>query len=149
MLSQNWKLARLHMVLLAVCTLGRLSMGAFGIPYERGHHIFSLVTMTIYACIFYGAFMRRWRGSRIDQVVLLTAMLGFATQLVILVATSASFALGVSTYFNDPRPLGSTEPVTLGVAMLRRLGGLVANTILSGIVGGIGWCFGPLLPERT
>lgn len=149
MLSENWKLARLHLVLLAICTVGRLSLGVFGVPYDKGHHVFSLVTMTIFACIFYGAFMRRWRGSAIYQVVLLAGTLGFFTQLVILTATGASYALGVNTYFTDPRALGSTVTVTVGVAMLRRGGALVANTILSGIIGGIGWCFGPLLPERT
>ena len=61
-MNEYLRVARLYMVVLAIFTVGRLFMGARGVPYERGHHVFSLVTMSLMASAFYGAFCRRWRG---------------------------------------------------------------------------------------
>jgi hypothetical protein len=144
-----WSLARLYAVLLAICTVGRISLGIFNVPYEKGHHVFSLVTLSIFASIFYGAFGRRWRGLALHRVVVLTGSISLMTQIVIVTATLLSYALGASTYFNAPAPLGSAVAVPVGEAVVRRLGGLVANTILAGVIGGVGWCLGPLLPEKN
>jgi len=148
-MAENLKLARLYFLLLALCTIGRFILGALNVPYPRGHHLFSLVTLTIFGCVFYGAFCRRWRGFNLFDAALLAGTLGLVTQIVILTATVASYALGIETYFNNPTPLGSTVAVPFDVAVLRRLGGLLANTILASIWGTLGWCMGPLLPERT
>jgi hypothetical protein len=147
-MAENLKLARLYVWLLVICTVGRFTLGIFNVPYEKGHHLFSLVTLTIFGCLFYGAFCRRWRGLTLYEVAVLTGTLGFVTQIVILTSTIASYALGAHTYFNHPTPLQSTVEVSLGVAMAERLAGLVANTIIASIVGALGWCLGPLLPDR-
>ena len=53
-MAQHLRLARLFWLLLAVFTIGRLLMSR--VPYDRGHHVFSLVTLTIFSAIYYGAF---------------------------------------------------------------------------------------------
>jgi len=65
------RVARLFLVLLALVTAGRWLMGTFGVPYENGHHVFSIVILTAFSCIYYGAFTRRWLDYRLIQAVML------------------------------------------------------------------------------
>src|SRR5262245_39046872 len=149
MMRELLRLAKLYWWLLAISTFGRVCMGAAGVPYARGHHVFSLVTLLYFAAIFYGAFCRRWRNFGLHEVALLTALLGLGTQICILLATVLSYAVGVETYFNEPKALGSSIAVGWAAAVARRLGGLVANTIVAAIIGCLGWALGPLLPEKS
>src|SRR3989442_7181904 len=64
-MAENLKLARLYLLLLALFTVGRWLSGTFHVPYEKGTHVFSVVTLTGYAAVFYCAFCRRWRGFRL------------------------------------------------------------------------------------
>lgn len=147
-MAQHLRLARLFWLLLAVFTIGRLLMSR--VPYDKGHHVFSLVTLTIFSAIYYGAFTRRWHDYRVLQAMTLAGLLALSAQIVIVVATAASYGLGVSTYFTQPRALfgvnAPPDPVPFAQAMLTRLGGLVANTIGAAIIGALGWVMGGLLP---
>src|SRR5437867_9555598 len=149
--AETLKLARLYLLLLAIFTVGRWLLGTFGVPYERSHYLFSIVIMTLHAAIFYGAFCRRWRHFRLWQAAGLALTIGLISQLVIFDATLLSYALGLHTYFNYPTALlGPDAPATevaLGQAVLSRIGGLVVNSILTGIAGALGWAMGGLLPE--
>ena len=40
------------------------------------------------------------------------------------------------------------QPVAFSQALAIRAGGLIGNSIFSGIAGAIGWTLGGLLPER-
>lgn len=146
-LGANLRLARPYLVLLATFTLGRWLQGLCGVPYDRGHHVFSIVTLTAVSCLYYGAFMRRWRGHALMQSVLLAVLLGLIAQTVILVSTLASYALDLQTYFNHPVALNTTEPMPLAQALSVRMGGMVGNSIFAGILGALGWALGGLLPE--
>lgn len=150
-MAQHLRLARLFWLLLAIFTIGRLLMTR--VPYEKGHHVFSLVTLTILSVLYYGAFTRRWHDYRVLQAMVLGGLLALSAQVVILVATAASYGLGVNTYFTNPRALlgvnAPPDPVPFGTAMLARVGGLVANTITSSIMGALGWVMGGLLPRDT
>jgi hypothetical protein len=150
-MAGNLRLARPYLVLLALFTLGRWLLGTFHVPYEKGHHVFSLVILTLNASFFYGAFSRRWRRFRLWQAAGLAMTLGFTAQVVVFAATLLSYGLGLHTYFNHPvAVLGQGTQVTevpLAQAVLSRMGGLVANTILAGIAGCLGWVIGGLLPE--
>jgi hypothetical protein len=152
-MAENLRLMRPYLLLLAIATVGRWLMGTFGVPYERGHHVFSIVILTLYAAIFYGAFCRRWRRFRLWQAAGLALTMGLASQVVIFAATLVSYALGLHTYFNQPIALLGPEKgaglaaLPFGEAMLTRLGGLIVNPILTGIAGAIGWAVGGLLPE--
>jgi hypothetical protein len=147
-MRENLRLARLYFVLLGIVTLGRWLQGAFGVSYEKGHHVFSIVILTAFSTIYYGAFVRRWRGYRLSQAVGIGFTLGLTSQVVILLATVVSYALGLHTFFNNPRALNVTEPIAFGPALVIRLGGLVGNSIFASIAGGLGWVLGGTLPER-
>jgi hypothetical protein len=141
------RVARLYLIVLAIFTVGRLAMGARGVPYDRGHHVFSLVTMTLLASCFYGAFCRKWRGYGVTQALAVGMTLGLIGQTVILVVTVLSYAFHADTYFVNPRALNTTQAVPFATAVVGRLGGLVVNTIMSGIAGAVGWVMGTALPE--
>jgi uncharacterized membrane protein (DUF485 family) len=123
-------------------------MGTFGVPYERGHHVFSIVILTAFSCLYYGAFTRRWLDYRLIQAVVLGVIMGLAGQVLILVLTTVSYAFGLATYYNHPTALNAPEALSFGAAMGVRLGGLVGNTIGSGIVACLGWALGGLLPKK-
>jgi len=147
-MGEQLRLARPFLVLLGVTALGRWLYGVFDYPYAKGHHIFSIVTLTVFSCLYYGVFLRRWRSARLIQAISLGFTLGFAGQLVILVLTALSYALGMHTYFNNPIALNSTVPMDFAEAMLNRVGGLVGNSIFAGIASALGWALGGLLPEK-
>ena len=75
-------------------------------------------------------------------------MMAFASQVVIFSATALSYALGMDTYFTHPTALNAPGPLPMSAAMVVRLQGLIGNTISSGIIGGLGWALGGLLPEK-
>ncbi len=148
-MTENLRLARLYLVLLAIFTVGRLAQGAAGVPYDRGHQVFSLVILTALSCLYYGAFCRRWRGIRVLKAMGLAAMFGLISQTVILLATVGSYALGVDTYFTHPTALQADAPLPFAAALVSRVQGLIGNTIMSGIVGALGWALGGLLPAEV
>ena len=55
MLRENLRLARPFLVLLLLFAVGRWTMGVRGVEYAKGHHVFSLVALTVMSCIFYAA----------------------------------------------------------------------------------------------
>jgi hypothetical protein len=148
-MSDYLRVARLYMIVLAIFTVGRLLTGARGVPYENGHHVFSLVTMTFLASAFYGAFCRKWRGYGVMQAMALGLTIGLLAQVVVVLATVLSYALQVDTYFVNPRAItgeAAPQPLPFGSALGFRLGGLVVNAIMNAIAAAIGWVMGALLP---
>ena len=146
------RVTRPYMVLLAVFTVGRLVLGFRGVPYERGHFIFSIVILSLVSSIFYGGFCRKWRGYTVAQALAVGGTIGLVSQLVIVVGTVLSYALHVPTYFVDPRAIrGLTTPdleaVSFGAAMLARIGGLVINTATHSVAAAVGWVMGATLPD--
>jgi len=146
-MGEYLRLARVYLVLLAIFTVARWLTGTFGVPYDRGHHVFSLVTLTVFGALFYGAFARRWLGYRLAQAAVLGYVLGMAAQIVIVLATAISYGAGLDTYFTNPRALNVEGPLPFGDAMIRRLGGLIVNPLSAALIGCIGWALGALLPE--
>jgi hypothetical protein len=150
MIQEYTRLARPYFVMLAIVTVGRWLMGtAFGVPYERGTNVLSIVTLTLFASIFSAAFARRWLDWRLPQAAGFAMFLALVSQVVILLSTAASYGLGISSYFNEPMALNrQADAIGFGAAMGFRVGGLVVNTILNGITGALGWALGGLLPVR-
>jgi hypothetical protein len=147
-MRESLRLARLYFVLLAIFTVGRWVTGLRGVPYERGRDWFSIVILTALSCLYYAAFVRRWRHYKLFPAVGLAMMMAFVSQVVIFSATALSYALGMDTYFTHPTALNAPGPLPMGAAMVVRLQGLIGNTISSGIIGGLGWALGGLLPEK-
>jgi hypothetical protein len=145
-MREKLALARPYLLILTIVTVGRFLLGVFNVPYESATDKVSILIATLYSTILYGAFTRRWLSYRLPQAVGLAMLLGLSSQVVILLATVASYALGLDTYFNHPRALNQEAAVGLGQALVIRLGGLVGNTITSGIAGALGWAMGGMLP---
>jgi hypothetical protein len=149
MLKDYVRLARPFFVMLGIVTVGRWLQGtAFGVPYERGTHVFSIVTLCLFASLFSALFTRAWLDWRLAKAAGFAMFMAVVAQLVILLSTLASYLLGVPSYFSNPTALNQTVEVGLGQALGIRVGGLVVNAILNGIAGGLGWALGGLLPDR-
>jgi hypothetical protein len=150
MLNQYTRLARPYFVMLAIVTVGRWLLGtAFGVPYDKGTNVLSIVTLTLFASLLSTPFLRRWLGFRLPQAAGFAMYMAVVSQVVILLSTAASYGLGIHSYFDNPMALNrQTDPIAFGAAMGFRAGGLVVNTIVNGIAGSLGWALGALLPSR-
>ncbi len=149
MLKQYARLARPFFVMLAIVTVGRWLMGTvFAVPYDKGTSKMSIVTLTLFASLISTVFLRPWLGWRLTRAVGFAMFMAVVAQVVIFLSTVASYALGVPSYFNHPVALNQPEPVGFASALVIRAGGLVANTLLNGIAGSLGWTLGGLLPPR-
>jgi len=150
MLSEYARLARPFFVMLAIVTVGRWLQGtAFGVPYEKGTHVFSIVTLCLFASLFSAVFTRGFFGWRLPTAAGFAMFMAVVAQVVILLSTAVSYVLGIPSYFSHPTALNQPEAVGLGQALLIRAGGLVVNTLLNGIAGALGWALGGLLPRRS
>lgn len=141
--------ARFAIVFLLIFLVGRLAMGAAGVPYENGTRVFTLVTFSVFASILYGGFSRRLWGSGWLQGMLMGTTIGLSAQIIIFLATVFSVVLGLQTYFNNPIALNQPDAVPLGQVLVIRAGGLVVNTILNSIAALIGWALGNLIPGKS
>jgi hypothetical protein len=149
MIADYLRVGRLYFILLAIFTVARIAQGATGVPYEKAHQVFSIVTLTFMASAFFAAFCRRWRGYTALQAAGLGVLFALASQAVIFAATVVSYALGANTYFNHPTALNEAAAVPLGDAVRIRLQGLVFNPISNAIASLIGWALGGLLPATA
>jgi hypothetical protein len=149
MLNDYTRLARPFFVVLAIVTAGRWLQGTvFGVPYEKGTHVFSIVTLCLFASLFSAVFTRAWLGWRLARAAGFAVFMAVVAQVVILLSTVVSYTLGVPSYFSHPTALNQPEAVGLAQALGIRAGGLVVNSILNGIAGALGWALGGLLPPR-
>ena len=150
-MTMNLKLARVYFVILALVTLLRFVMGnVVGLPFEKFTDKVSIVITTVVSALLYAAFARAFLGYKILDAVKLAMTLGLASQIVVFVATVASYALGLQTAFNHPLALNQpgVTSVPFAAALGVRAGGLVVNTLGTGIVGALGWALGALLPTQ-
>ena len=143
------KVARFYLVLLALFTVGRWAQSFGHVDYAKGHHVFSIVTLTLLSSAFFAAFCRKWRGYTLLQAVMLGMVLGLLAQVVIFASTALSYALGLHTFFNHPTALNVEGELPMGDALVRRAFGLLAGPISNGIAAMLGWLMGAALPDRT
>src|SRR5688500_12125917 len=146
MIADYLRVGRLYFLLLAAFTVARVVQSATKVPYDKAHHVFSIVTLTLMAAAFYGAFCRRWRGYTGLQAMGLGLVVGVVAQAVIFTATVLSYAMGADTFFNHPQALNVPAAIPLDDALLVRARGLVLGPIATSIAAGIGWALGSLLP---
>jgi hypothetical protein len=148
-MRENLRLLRFFFVLLGIFTIGRWAMGLSGVPYQDGHQVFSIVTLTAIASVHHAAFARRYYGYRLGAALGLVATLAVSAQLVILLSTFLSYLFGVESYFNHPRALNVAEAIPMAQAMTARGFGLVVNTVINVVVGALGYLMGALLPTSS
>ena len=118
-MSDVLRVARFYWVLLAIFTVGRWVMSLRNVPYDKGHHVFSIVILTFIAVVFMAAFCRAWRGYTLGRAAMLGAVIGFSAQVVIFASTVISYLLGMNTYFNHPQ---ARSFITSGRLVTRPLG---------------------------
>jgi hypothetical protein len=148
-MSEHMKLLRFYFWILSIFALGRWGLSLGGVDYAKAHQVFSLVTLALIASAHHAAFARAFAGYNLKRAVMLGALIGLSTQVVIFVSTALSYTLGLTTFFNTPAALNATEPVAFATAMGGRAFGLVVNTILNVIAASIGYALGGALPRRT
>lgn len=148
-MSEHLKLLRFYFWILALFTLGRWGLSLGGADYTKTHQVFSLVTLALIASAHHAAFARAFAGYTLGRAVVLGALVGVSTQIVIFVSTALSYVLGLHTFFNVPAALNSPEPVAFGAAMAARSVGLVVNTILNVIAALVGYAMGAALPRKA
>lgn len=148
-MGSYFRYAKFAIVWVVLFFIGRIVLGATGVPYESGTNVFSLVTFSYFAALFYGAFARRLWGLKATQAMMTGAAIAISAQVLIFLATLVSYLAGIDTYFNHPTALNVPEAIPLGAALQARALGLVINPIVASIVAVIGWAMGNLIPERT
>lgn len=152
-MSSYFRRVRFAILFLILFAIGRLALGAFGVPYAQGTNLFSIVTFSFFASLLFGGFSRPLWGFRLTQAMMLGVAIGLSGQILIFLATLGSYLAGAETYFNNPIALvgpGANEvAIPLGQAMVARLIGLVVNPILNSIAALIGWSLGKLIPGKA
>jgi hypothetical protein len=128
--------------LLGLFTIGRWVMSFTASDYTRATWIFSLVPLALIASAHHAAFARALQGYSLKDALVLGALIGFVTQIVIFASTALSYGLGLSTLWNSPAALNQTAAVPFGSAMIARVIGMVVNTILNAVAALIGYVMG-------
>jgi hypothetical protein len=148
-MARHFKLMGFYFWLLGLFTVGRWAISFSGMDYARATWIFSLVPLALIASAHHAAFARAFQGYSLKDALVLGALIGFVTQVVIFASTAAAYGLGLSTLWNSPQALNQTAAVPFGAAMIARVGGMVVNTILNVIAALIGYAMGSSLkPAR-
>jgi hypothetical protein len=150
-MTMNLKLARPYFVILALLVVLRFALGnVAGVPYEKFTDKVSIVITTLVSVLLYAAFARAFLGYRMAEAAKLAMTLGLASQIAIFLATALSYLVGIQSAFNHPIALNQpgAASVPFGAAMGIRAGGIVVNTLATGIGGAIGWALGGLLPAQ-
>jgi len=153
-MGSYFRRVRFAILFLLLFAIGRLVLGATNIPYATGTHIFSIVTFSFFASLFFGAFSRALWGFRVPQAMMLGVAIGLSGQILIFLATLGSYLAGAETYFNNPIAIlgqggAVEEAIPLGQAMVARAIGLVLNPIFNSIAALIGWSLGKLVPGKA
>lgn len=141
MFSRVLRFVRLPLVLLLLWALLRFIIGLRGVPYApRGNAMFSVLGLAIISCLYFGAMSRRVGGFNWVGTILVGAVIGLWTQILIFTATLISLAADLNTYFVHWDALNIPEGThaTMAQAMTTRAVGLVIGTILGIIVALIG-----------
>ncbi len=141
-MARHFKLMGFYFWLLALFTIGRWVMSFTASDYTRATWIFSLVPLALIASAHHAAFARALQGYSLKDALVLGALIGFVTQVVIFVSTALSYGLGLSTLWNSPAALNQTAAVPFGAAMIARVVGMVVNTILNVVAALIGYVMG-------
>jgi hypothetical protein len=148
-MGENLRVVRFYLVLLAIFTVGRWTLGLAGAEYDRTNQIFSIVILTLTSSAYYGYIARNFVGGGIKRALVLGVLLGVCSQIVIFLSTAVSYMAGIESFFNNPRALNVQEAIPFGQAMAARSVSFVVNTILNAIAGAIGYGIGAVGPKSS
>jgi hypothetical protein len=148
-MGENLRVVRFYLVLLAIFTVGRWSLGFAGAEYDKTHQIFSIVILTFISSAYYGYLSRNFVGGGIKRAIMLGVLLGVCSQIVIFLSTAISYILGIDSFFTNPRALNVEQAIPFGQAMGLRAITFVVNTVLNAIAGAIGYGLGAVGPKAS
>ena len=141
-MARHFKLMGFYFWILGLFTIGRWALSFSGMSYAQATPIFSLVPLALIASAHHAAFARAFKGYGLKDAVVLGALIGIVTQVVIFGSTAVSYVLGLHTLWNAPTALNQPGEVAFGAAMVARTVGLVVNTVLNVIAASIGYAMG-------
>lgn len=148
-MGENLRVVRFYLVLLAIFTVGRWSLGFAGAEYDKTHQVFSIVILTFISSAYYGYLSRNFVGGGIKRAIMLGVLLGVCSQIVIFLSTAISYILGIDSFFTNPRALNVEQAIPFGQAMGLRAITFVVNTVLNAIAGAIGYGIGAVGPKAS
>ena len=141
-MSRHLRLMGFYFWLLGLFTIGRWGLSLGGAEYAKTTQVFSLVTLALIASAHHAAFARAFEGYKIKDAMVLGALIGLTSQIVVFASTLISYMLGITTFWNTPAALNQTADVPFAAAMMARTGGLVGNTLFNVIAAAIGFAMG-------
>ena len=141
-MARHLRLMGFYFWLLGLFTLGRWGLSLGGAEYAKTTHVFSLVTLALIASAHHAAFARAFEGYKIKDALVMGALIGLTSQIVVFASTVISYMLGITTFWNTPAALNQTADVPFAAAMMARTGGLVGNTLFNVIAAAIGYGMG-------
>lgn len=148
-MSENLTLMRFYFVLLAIFTIGRWGLSLAGADYAATHQIFSLVILTNVSVLYYAFITRRFLTGGIKRAITIGVTAAVVSQLVIMISTAVSYLAGMETFWNAPRALNLEEAAGFGQAMVIRVQGLIANSIVNSIVASLGYAIAAVVPKDS
>jgi len=152
-MKDKFEFARLPILLFILFFVGRLVMGAaMGVnktSYDLANRIFSMVILQVHVGLLWGAVGRRFKGYSIGGSVTTVVLAVIVSQILIFLGTAVSYAIGADTFFTFPEALNQTAAVGFGAALAARSISFVANCVVGGITGAIGWALGGLIPAGS
>jgi hypothetical protein len=170
MLKTVLHFVRLPLLLVTIWATIRFILGVAGVPYApRGNAMFSVYSVMMLSCLYFGALSRNIAGFKWGGTILTGVTIGVYAQILIFLATLISYAADLNTsYFVhwDALNIDLTKlspPVSLADALLYpervtmpmsqalggRLFGIVINGIISGVFAVIGRALSGLAPKPT
>lgn len=148
-MAENLKLMRFYFVLLAIFTIGRWGLSLGGADYAATHQIFSLVILTNVSVLYYAFITRRFLTGGIKRAITIGVTAAVVSQLVILISTAVSYMAGMETFWNAPRALNLEAAASFGEAMVIRIQGLIANSIVNSIIASLGYAIAAVVPKDS
>jgi hypothetical protein len=153
-MKEKLQFDRLPILLFVLFFIGRLVLGAaMGVnkqTYDLSNRLFSMVILQVHVGLLWGAVGRRYRGYSIGGSIAAVVLAVAVSQILIFAGTTISYITGINTLFNFGEALNQPGvTVSFAAAMVSRTITFVANCILGGIFGAIGWALGGLLPKES
>lgn len=153
MIARVLRFVRLPMLLILIFAIARFLLGARGVPYApRGNAMFSIIGLTFVSAVYFGALSRKIGGFGWGGTALVGWSLGLWAQILIFIATWASYAAGIETsYFRHWDALNVPEGtvVPMATALQTRAGALVVGPLIVIVPALIGRLLSALAPEPT
>ncbi len=138
-MGDNLRLIRFYLALLALFTVGRWGLSLGGAEYGETHQIFSIVILTYLSSAYFAFLVRGFVGGGIKRALVIGALLGAISQVVVSLSTAISYMAGMDTFFNYPTALNVKEAIPFGEAMTGRAITAVANIVFNGVVAALGY----------